>query len=41
MRFDTAEQLDAWLKSPERAVLVKEAEPLVEYAHLQRMGTSF
>jgi len=41
MRFDTAEQLDAWLKSPERAALVKEAEPLVEYAHLQRMGTSF
>lgn len=41
MRFDTAEQLDAWLKSSERAALVKEAEPLVEYAHLQRMGTSF
>jgi uncharacterized protein len=41
MRFDTAEQLDTWLKSPERAALVKEAEPLVEYAHLQRMGTSF
>lgn len=41
MRFDTAEQLDAWLKSPERAALVREAEPLVEYAHLQRMGTSF
>jgi uncharacterized protein len=41
MRFDTAEQLDAWLKSPERAALVKDAEPLVDYAHLQRMGTSF
>ena len=41
MRFDTAEQLDRWLKSPERAALVKEAEPLVDYAHLQRMGTSF
>jgi antibiotic biosynthesis monooxygenase (ABM) superfamily enzyme len=41
MRFDTAEQLDRWLKSPERAALVKEAESLVDYAHLQRMGTSF
>ena len=41
MRFDTADQLDRWLKSPERAALVKESEALVEYAHLQRMGTSF
>lgn len=41
MRFDTAEQLDAWLRSPERAALVKEAEQLVDYTHLQRMGTSF
>ena len=41
MRFDTAKQLDTWLKSPERAALVKEAESLVDYAHLQRMGTSF
>jgi uncharacterized protein len=41
MRFDTAEQLDAWLKSPERAALIKEAEPLVDYTHLQQMGTSF
>jgi antibiotic biosynthesis monooxygenase (ABM) superfamily enzyme len=41
MRFDTGEQLDAWLKSPERAALLREAESLVEYAHLQRMGTSF
>jgi uncharacterized protein len=41
MRFDTAAQLDAWLKSPARAALVKEAEPLIEYAHLQRMGSSF
>jgi uncharacterized protein len=41
MRFDTAEQLDKWLKSPERAALVREAEPLIDYAHLQRMGTSF
>ena len=38
MRFDTAEQLDRWLKSPERAALVKEAESLVDYAHLQQNG---
>ena len=41
MRFETAEQLDSWLKSPERAALIKEAEPLIDYAHLQRMGSSF
>ena len=41
MRFDTAAQLDKWLKSLERAALVREAEPLIDYAHLQRMGTSF
>jgi antibiotic biosynthesis monooxygenase (ABM) superfamily enzyme len=41
MRFDTGEQLDAWLRSPERAALIKEAESLVDYTHLQRMGTSF
>jgi hypothetical protein len=41
MRFDTAEQLDRWLKSPERAALVTESEPLVDYAHLQQMGGSF
>ena len=38
MRFDTTEQLDRWLKSPERAALVKEAESLVDYAHLQQNG---
>lgn len=41
MRFDRAEQLDTWLKSPERAALLREAEPLIDYAHLQRMETSF
>jgi antibiotic biosynthesis monooxygenase (ABM) superfamily enzyme len=41
MRFDTAEHLDTWLKSPERAALLSEAEPLIDYAHLQRMETSF
>jgi uncharacterized protein len=41
MRFDSAEQLDTWLKSPERAALLREAQPLIDYAHLQRMDTSF
>jgi uncharacterized protein len=41
MRFDTAEHLDKWLKSPERSALLGEAEPLIDYAHLQRMETSF
>jgi antibiotic biosynthesis monooxygenase (ABM) superfamily enzyme len=41
MRFDSAEQLDRWLKSPERAALLREVEPLIDYAHLQRMETSF
>lgn len=41
MRFDSAEQLDTWLKSPERTALLREAEPLIDYAHLQRVDTSF
>jgi antibiotic biosynthesis monooxygenase (ABM) superfamily enzyme len=41
MRFDNAEQLDRWLKSPERAALLREVEPLIDYAHLQRMESSF
>lgn len=41
MRFDTAEQLDTWLKSRERAALLREVEPLIDYAHLQRLDTSF
>lgn len=41
MRFATADHLNAWLKSDERAALLKEAEPIVDYAHLQRLDTSF
>jgi len=41
MRFDSAQQLDNWLKSKERAALLREAEPLVDYAHLQRVDSSF
>ena len=41
MRFDSTEHLNKWLKSPERGALLREVEPLIDYAHLQRMETSF
>jgi antibiotic biosynthesis monooxygenase (ABM) superfamily enzyme len=41
MRFRNAEQLDKWLKSSERAALLREVTPLIDYAHLQRMDSSF
>lgn len=41
MRFATAGQLENWLKSPERAALLADAQPLIDYAHLQRLDTSF
>ncbi len=41
MRFDSAEQLEGWLKSSQRAALLRDVEPLIDYAHLQRMETSF
>ena len=41
MRFASAEQLNDWLQSKERAALLRDAEPLIEYAHLQRVDTSF
>lgn len=41
MRFKSAEQLDHWLKSPERAALLGDVQPLIDYAHLQRVDTSF
>ncbi|MEO7276876.1 MAG: antibiotic biosynthesis monooxygenase [Sphingomicrobium sp.] len=41
MRFRNEQDLDGWLKSDDRAALLREAEPLVDYAHLQRVDTSF
>lgn len=41
MRFASAEQLDQWLKSPQRAALLQEVQPLIDYAHLQRVDNSF
>lgn len=41
MRFESSEKLEHWLKSKERAKLIAEAEPLIDYVHLQRVDTSF
>ena len=41
MRFDSAEQLEGWLKSSQRASLLRDLEPLIDYAHLQRIETPF
>lgn len=41
LRFDTNEKLDAWLQSPARASLLKEAENLVDRVVAHRVDTSF
>ena len=41
LRFDTAEHLNAWQNSPQRAALIEEASPLVERFKAQRVDTSF
>jgi antibiotic biosynthesis monooxygenase (ABM) superfamily enzyme len=41
LRFDTNEKLDAWLQSPARASLIKEAEELVDHVLVHRVDTSF
>ena len=41
LRFDSAANLDRWLKSKERAAMVKESEDLVAGFHAQRVDTSF
>ncbi|MGH6866209.1 MAG: antibiotic biosynthesis monooxygenase [Methyloceanibacter sp.] len=41
LRFDSAAHLDTWLKSDERAAMVKESENLVQGFHAQRVDTSF
>ena len=41
LRFDSARNLDGWLKSAARAAMVKESEPLVAGFHAQRVDTSF
>lgn len=41
LRFDSAPNLERWLKSDARAAMVKESEELVEGFHAQRVDTSF
>lgn len=41
LRFDSTDNLDRWIKSKERAAMVKESEPLVADFHAQRVDTSF
>jgi uncharacterized protein len=41
LRFDTVENLEAWLHSPQRLALVKEAEGLTNDLVVQRFDTSF
>ncbi len=41
LRFDSAANLDRWIKSKERAAMVKESEDLVQGFHAQRVDTSF
>jgi antibiotic biosynthesis monooxygenase (ABM) superfamily enzyme len=41
LRFDTVQNLDRWLNSPERAALLKESEHLIEGFQAQRVDASF
>ncbi|MFY9861941.1 MAG: antibiotic biosynthesis monooxygenase [Candidatus Cybelea sp.] len=41
LRFDTIEKLNAWLESPARATLLKDAEELVDRVLAHRVDTSF
>jgi uncharacterized protein len=41
LRFDSAANLDRWIKSKERGAMVKESEDLVQGFHAQQVDTSF
>ncbi len=41
LRFDSIENLNGWLDSPQRAALLKQSENLIEGFHAQRVDTSF
>ena len=41
LRFDSAANLEGWLKSDARAAMVKESEQLVDDFHAQQVDTSF
>jgi uncharacterized protein len=41
LRFDSVENLDAWMTSPQRTALLKESEALIHGFEAQRVDTSF
>ena len=41
LRFETTEQLNAWLAAPERAAMLEEARAFIENEELLRLATSF
>ena len=41
VRYDTAEHLEAWMSSPERAAMLREAEAFVDDSELVRLATAF
>jgi antibiotic biosynthesis monooxygenase (ABM) superfamily enzyme len=41
VRYDTAEHLEAWMASPERAAMLQEAEAFVDNVELVRLATAF
>jgi uncharacterized protein len=41
LRFETTEQLNAWIGAPERAAMLKEARAFIEGEELLRLATSF
>jgi hypothetical protein len=41
LRFDTAEHLEAWMTSPERAKLLAESKEFIEREELMRLATAF
>lgn len=41
IRFDTVENLDFWLNSPERRALLEETKPFIADVHLHRVEPSF
>jgi antibiotic biosynthesis monooxygenase (ABM) superfamily enzyme len=41
VRYDTAEHLEAWMASPERAAMLQESEAFVDNVELVRLATAF
>jgi antibiotic biosynthesis monooxygenase (ABM) superfamily enzyme len=41
IRYDTTEQLEAWMSAPERAELLRESRVFIEHEQLTRLATSF